>query len=127
MRDPISALYSQLDASILKRLKVSSGLRWEINTLNQEVFLALPVLRAGFNYQAAEATFLRTSFGQGYRFPSVAEKFVDAKTGGLNIFPNPDLDPENGWSAEIGIKQGFILGSWSGFADLALFWTEYEK
>ncbi len=121
-----SAIYSQLDANILKRLKVSAGLRWEVNTLNQEVFLALPVVRAGLNYQAAEATFLRASFGQGYRFPSVAEKFVDAKTGGLNIFPNPELDPEHGWSAEIGVKQGFMLGSWSGFADLALFWTQYR-
>ncbi|MDX2431637.1 MAG: TonB-dependent receptor [Bacteroides sp.] len=121
-----SGIYTQLDASVLKRLKVSAGIRWEVNTLNQEVFLALPVFRAGLNYQAAEATFLRASFGQGYRFPSVAEKFVEARTGGLNIFPNPELNPEHGWSAEIGAKQGFMLGSWSGFADLAFFWTQYR-
>ena len=121
-----TALYTQLDANIVKRLKASVGLRWEINTLNQEVFLDLPVLRAGLNYHAGEATFIRASFGQGYRFPSVAEKFVDARTGGLNIFPNPELNPEYGWSAEIAAKQGFMLGSWSGFADLALFWTSYQ-
>lgn len=121
-----SGIYTQLDANVLKRLKVSAGIRWEVNTLNQEVFLALPVVRAGLNYQAAEATFLRASFGQGYRFPSVAEKFVEARTGGLNIFPNPELNPEHGWSAEIGAKQGFRLGSWSGFADLAFFWTQYR-
>ncbi|MCP4311705.1 MAG: TonB-dependent receptor [Bacteroidetes bacterium] len=122
-----TAIYSQLDANVLKRLKLSTGIRWEINGLNGELFFANPVVRAGLNYQAAEATYLRASFGQGYRFPSVAEKFVDARTGGLNIFPNPGLEPEHGWSAEVGAKQGFILGSWSGFADLALFWTRYQN
>lgn len=121
-----TAIYSQLDASIIKGLKASIGLRWEVNTLNQEVFMDLPVVRAGLNYQAAEATFLRVSFGQGYRFPSVAEKFVDARTGSLNIFPNPELNPEYGWSAELGAKQGFLLGTWSGYADLAVFWTRYR-
>ena len=121
-----TAIYSQLDANIVKRLKASAGLRWEINTLNQEIFLDLPVMRAGLNYQAADATFLRASFGQGYRFPTVAEKFVDARTGALNFFPNPDLNPEYGWSAELGAKQGIMLGSWSAFADMALFWSSYR-
>jgi iron complex outermembrane receptor protein len=122
-----SAIYTQLDANIVKRLKVSAGIRWELNSLNQEYFLARPVVRTGINYQAADATFLRASLGQGYRFPSVAEKYVDARTGGLNIFPNPLLEPEYGWSAEIGAKQGFMAGSWSGFADLALFWSRYNN
>ncbi len=122
-----TAIYSQLDANLLQRLKVSTGIRWEVNGLNGELFLASPVVRIGLNYQAAQATYLRASFGQGYRFPSVAEKFVDAKTSGLNIFPNPELEAEWGWSAEIGAKQGFMAGSWSGFIDLAAFWTEYEN
>ncbi|MFO7670428.1 MAG: TonB-dependent receptor [Bacteroidales bacterium] len=122
-----SAIYTQLDANVEKRLKVSTGIRWEMNSLNQEYFLARPVIRTGINYQAAKATFMRASFGQGYRFPSVAEKYVDARTGGLNIFPNPELEPESGWSAEMGAKQGFTVGSWSGFADLALFWTRYKN
>lgn len=122
-----TAVYSQLDAHVHKRIKISSGLRWELNSLNGELFYSLPVLRAGVNYQAGSATFVRASFGQGYRFPSVAEKFADAVVGGLKIFPNPGLEPERGWAAEIGVKQGFALGNWKGFADLALFWTEYEN
>lgn len=121
-----TSIYTQLDASVVKRLKLSAGIRWEVNSLNQEFFIDLPIFRAGLNYQAGEATFLRASFGQGYRFPSVAEKFVDTRTGGLNIFPNPELDPEYGWSAEVGAKQGFMLGTWSGFADLAFFWSNYR-
>jgi iron complex outermembrane receptor protein len=57
----------------------------------------------------------------------VAEKFTTTTIGGLKIFPNPDLDPERGWSAEAGVKQGVTLGTWTGFADLALFLTEYSE
>jgi outer membrane cobalamin receptor len=122
-----ASIYTQVDANLAERLKLSSGIRWEINTLDGDLYLSLPVLRAGLNYQAGEATFLRGSFGQGYRFPSVAEKFTETYIGALRIFPNPELEPETGWSAELGLKQGLKLGKWNGFADLALFWTEYSN
>ena len=121
-----SAVYSQLDARILKRFKLSTGIRWEVNTLNGELNLSRPVMRAGLNYQASRTSFLRASFGQGYRFPSVAEMYATAKLGDFKIFSNPGLGPEKGWSAEAGIKQGFKIGSVTGYLDLAAFWTQYE-
>ena len=45
----------------------------------------------------------------------------------MRIFPNHDLQPEKGWSAEIGVKQAFSLGNWKGFTDLALFRTRYSE
>jgi iron complex outermembrane receptor protein len=84
-----------------------------------------PVLRAGVNYQVAKYTFLRASFGQGYRFPSIAEKYISTDLGGLRIFPNVDLKPEHGWSAELGIKQGVKFLGWNGYIDVAGFWTQY--
>jgi outer membrane cobalamin receptor len=122
-----ASVYSQVDANLLKRLKISTGVRWEINALDGDLYYSIPVLRAGLNFQAGEATFLRASMGQGYRFPSVAEKFTSTNISALKIFPNPDLEPERGWSAELGVKQGMELGTWNGFADLALFWTEYSN
>jgi len=122
-----ASIYSQIDANFLNKLKISSGIRWELNALDGDLYYSIPVVRAGLNYQAGNATFLRASLGQGYRFPSVAEKFTETSIGALKIFPNPDLEPERGWSAEIGVKQGLGLGSWTGFADLALFWTEYSN
>ena len=122
-----ASVYSQIDANLFKQLKVSSGLRWEINALDGELYYSIPVLRAGLNYQAAKGTFLRASLGQGYRFPTVAEKYTQTVISALRIFPNPDLEPERGWSAELGVKQGLDLGSWTGYADLALFWTEYSN
>ncbi len=122
-----SAAYTQLDLNPARRLKVSTGIRWELNTLNGTLYYSIPVVRAGINYQAGRTTYLRASFGQGYRFPSVAEKFASAEVGGLRIFSNPDLEPERGWSAEAGVKQGISLGGWTGFADLALFLTGYKN
>ena len=78
------------------------------------------------NYRAAKATFLRFSLGQGYRYPSVAEKFTGTQVGALNIFPNPYLDPETGWNTEIGIKQGFSISNIKGFLDISGFLTEYK-
>lgn len=86
-----------------------------------------PVMRLGLNYQLFEGTFLRTSFGQGYRFPSIAEKFVATNISLLRVFPNPELEAETGWNAEIGVKQVFKIGNWKGFADAAYFWTEYQN
>ena len=122
-----AAVYSQLDTHIKERLKLSVGVRWEINKLNDELDYSDPVFRAGINYQAAQNTFLRASFGQGYRYPSVTEKFVSADVGALKIFKNPDLEPESGWNAEVGIKQAFGSGRWMGFIDLAAFRTEYKN
>jgi outer membrane receptor protein involved in Fe transport len=86
-----------------------------------------PVLRAGANYRLADFTFLRASFGQGFRFPTIAERYIRTGTGGLNVYPNDSLKPESGWSAELAIKQGVKLGSWKGFVDLAGFWSEYRN
>jgi len=122
-----ASVYTQLDADLFSNLKISSGVRWEINALDGELYTSIPVLRAGLNYQVGRATFLRASLGQGYRFPSVAEKYTETSISALRIFANPDLEPERGWSAEVGAKQGLTLGNWTGFADLALFWTEYNN
>lgn len=121
------AIYAQVEKKFFGKLSLGAGVRYEyfrIDTFNSD---ALPVFRFGFNYQAAEATFIRGSIGQGYRFPTIAEKFVNTSVGGIGIFPNPNLEPETGWSAEIGIKQGVKLGKWLGYVDLAGFINQYDN
>ncbi len=132
--------YFQADKKFFDRLTVSVGARveyYKVDTsqthggfflLNNPLKTPLPVqpvVRAGLNYQAFKYTFLRASFGQGYRFPTVAEKYINTYVGALNIFPNPSLQPEKGFSAEIGIKQGFGIGNFKGFADAAVFVMHY--
>jgi outer membrane cobalamin receptor len=122
-----SAIFTQFDGKPLKRLSMSLGLRFERYTLDGEVEYSSPVFRTGMNYQVADYTFLRASFGQGYRFPSIAEKYTRTTVGSLNIFPNPGLKSEKGWSAEIGIKQGIKISNWNAYIDLAAFLTEYKE
>jgi iron complex outermembrane receptor protein len=136
------SVYLQLDFLLWKKLNLSLGGRAEYFRIDSsetqssyaEIFTKdtitlpiWPVFRAGLNYHVAKYTYLRASFGQGYRFPTIAEKYIHTSVGGLNIFPNPDLKPETGWNAEIGIKQGIKLGEWNGYVDLAGFWTEYSN
>ncbi|MEO6883657.1 MAG: TonB-dependent receptor [Bacteroidia bacterium] len=130
-----AALFAQLDKKI-KKLTLSVGVRGEYYKLDtaetKTTFLKKqipfkPVLRAGINYHIAKYTYLRASYGQGYRFPSVAEKFISTVVDNLKIDPNPALQPETGWSSEIGIKQGLKLGGWNGYLDVAGFLTQYEN
>ncbi|HWB61875.1 MAG TPA: TonB-dependent receptor, partial [Chitinophagales bacterium] len=86
------SLYTQLDFKFFKKLNVSVGARWEYfkmwhyvqdSTTGDQILdtvqtsikqLPYPLFRIGLNYQAAEATYIRASFGQGFRYPSIAER-----------------------------------------------------
>ena len=86
-----------------------------------------PILRIGAHYELFKYTHLRASFGQGIRYPSVAERYTQTNVGSLNIFPNANLRPEVGWAAEIGVKQGVKIGDWKGMLDVAAFINEYSN
>ncbi len=131
------SLYAQLDKK-WNRLNISLGARYEYFSIDSEtdhvmdgdtinhITTGKPVFRTGLNYQIAEYTYIRSSWGQGYRFPSMAELFISTNQSGLEIYPNPDLKPESGWSTEIGIKQGLKFGNWMGYLDVAGFLMQYD-
>jgi outer membrane cobalamin receptor len=116
--------YTQLEIRPLQRLKAVAGFRIEQNSLDGIKDKIVPVFRAGLNWQAADYTFIRASFGQGYRFPSIAEKHAATTLGSVTIFPNPDVLPESGWSTEAGIKQGIMIGKMTGQTDFSLFMSQ---
>lgn len=122
------SVFAQLEKSFFdKRLSLLFGIRdeWnEIVTVSKET--SLPILRGGLNARLAEKTNLRASFGQAFRFPSIGEKYVQASLGVIEIRPNANLQAERGWSAELGLKQGFRVSNWHANFDLALFWSEYR-
>lgn len=136
------------------RLNITFGVRWEVFNINSpdsiqtdprepqlianpevnsidSTGIPRPRFRIGLNYEITPFTFLRASWGEGYRYPTIAERYIATEIGSgttsLAILANPQLRPEAGWSAEIGIKQGFKIGNWKGFADLSGFWTEYQS
>ena len=119
--------YLQADAKFFKRLILSAGARIEQSKLDTVTDKLVPVFRAGLNYKLFEHTNVRASYGQGYRYPSVAEKYIRTRVSGLDIYPNDSLESEKGFSAEVGIMQGLRLGGWKGYLDVAAFYTEYTN
>jgi len=137
--------YVQFDYEVFRKLNLSGGLRYERNIqrspeiiqLDDNVFDTIPngiteegkpVLRLGANYQAGKATYIRASWGQGYRYPTIAEKFIRTQFSPTQfVAPNPSLVSETGWTAEIGVKQGIKIGRWMGFIDLTGFVSEYSN
>jgi iron complex outermembrane receptor protein len=104
-----------------------SDLYFGNDTLSMTKIPIYPIFRLGIHYAATKSTHLRGSFGQGIRFPSVAERFAATSNGGVVIFPNPSLRPEVGWATEIGIKQIFKIGDWKAMLDVAGFINQYSN
>ena len=118
------ALFAQVDKSA-DRWDLSMGLRYEAFSVDGTVD-AKPVLRLGGHYELAQSSHLRASWAQGYRFPSIAERFSASAAGALQVFPSPSIQSESGWTAELGYKQGFRLKGLQGYLDAALFYTQFN-
>jgi iron complex outermembrane receptor protein len=111
----------------LNALTVAGGLRMEMFRIDQLVESTNPLGRFGVNYAFGEKLFLRASAGQGFRFPSPAERFVRYNVDIINIYPNPDLQPETGWNAELGARRIWLSETTDWVADAALYWTQYNN
>jgi iron complex outermembrane receptor protein len=121
-----NAAYIQADLHY-GRLNFSLGSRVEQNKVDSIKEKWTPVFRSGINFRFLKSTYLRASYGQGYRYPSIAEKFIRTSVGNLIIYPNPQLEAEKGYSAEAGLRQLIRLGDWSAYTDLAVFENRYEN
>ena len=119
--------YTQLENKINKTINLSIGGRLEYFQLNNNVTALKPIFRAGTSIKLYQETYLRASYGQGYRFPTITERFIKTGVGNFGVFPNPELKPESSWNAEVGIKQGLKFGKLQGYLDLAGFWQEYQN
>jgi outer membrane receptor protein involved in Fe transport len=133
------AVYAQADKRFFKRLNTTLGVRWEYFNVDDTLAgshngrksslssLPYPLARVGLNYQAAEGTFLRASAGMSFRFPSLAEMYVSTLNP-VPVYSDPNLQPEKGYSAEVGARQLVKLGrNWGAYGDVALFLNEYQN
>lgn len=139
-----NALYLQLERKFFNKLDITGGVRIEYfeqdgrqgdsdfyfgnDSTKLTKLPVYPILRAGLHYELFKGTHFRGSFGQGIRYPSVAERYTVTNVGALNIFPNANLLPETGWAAELGIKQIIPIGkNWKGIFDIAGFINQYDN
>lgn len=135
------ALYVQLEQKLYEKLDLTGGIRLEYfeqdqNRGDSDFYFGkdstklpvYPIIRGGLHYELFKYTHLRASYGQGIRYPSVAERYTQTNVGALNVFPNANLKPERGWAGEIGVKQVVKIGkNWKGIIDVAGFINEYEN
>ncbi len=119
------AAYVQTDYKY-NRWNLSAGYRYEGGEISGIKFKPQQLMRAGVNFKAAEATYLRAAYGQGFRFPTIAEKYIRTQVGSIVIYPNDSLTTERGTSYEFGVRQGFKIKSWLGFIDASVFRQEYN-
>ncbi|MBO4739395.1 MAG: TonB-dependent receptor [Bacteroidales bacterium] len=136
------AVYVQLEKKFLKQknLTILGGARYEYFQIFEKpgYFLqdsasgnyveAKPVFRAGINYTIVKTyTSFRASFGQGYRFPSIGERYLTTKVGNYGFYPNPDLKSETSWNVEFGVQQLFKLLDFEGYFDIAGYYQKYKN
>jgi iron complex outermembrane receptor protein len=119
--------YAQVEKKIWEIVNLSVGGRLEYFELNASETAMKPVFRAGGNIKLHQETYLRMSYGQGYRFPTITERFIQTGVGNFGVFANPNLKPETSTNSEVGIKQGVKIGSVYGYIDVAGFWQEYDN
>ena len=119
------SVYTQFDHKV-GDFNISTGARYEIFDLDT-IRIAKPVFRGGLNYEVFKGLNLRTSYGQGFRFPSIAEMFMQGEIGPINLYSNPNLQAESGWTSELGVKKAFTFSKWKGYVDLVGFLMEYNN
>jgi outer membrane receptor for ferrienterochelin and colicins len=118
------ALYAQDELQLTDAIRVTLGARFDIEKVD-----SLERTRQ-FNPKAAvvvtpfPGTTVRASYGRGFRSPTVAEAFTSTTAAGLEVIPNPSLQPERSDGIEIGASQ--LLGE-AALIDVALFQTDYSN
>lgn len=122
-----TSAYIQLDKKFWRVLNLSGGIRYENFKINYLKSDDAFIYRFGGNLQLTRGTFIRSSYGTGYRYPTITERYITTKAGLFGVFPNPDLMPEKSKSFEVGIKQGFKIGNCKGYFDVAAFHQRYEN
>ena len=84
--------------------RASIGLRYEAFKSHEINWKGAPVLGVGVNYEISKAQGLRFNFNQGYRIPSILERFESQPNQAIPIYPNANLQVETGWTSEIGYR-----------------------
>ncbi|QQR97695.1 MAG: TonB-dependent receptor [Sphingobacteriales bacterium] len=134
------AVYSQLDKRFGDRVTLSGGLRWETYKYQDVKGFTPPIGRFGVNARVGKESYIRFNIGQAFRFPSFAERFVNQPVGSydlndsttaplLRVLPNESLQPEYGWTSEIGFQQQFKSNNniYNAQFDAAIYWQEYKN
>jgi iron complex outermembrane receptor protein len=119
-----SGIFSVADIRFKFPLILSIGLRYDYGKIDSLKPSGSLSPKLGLNYKLFNNLILRSSFGTGFRNPSLAEAFTSTSTSGLTIKPNPNIKPERNFTFELGLN--YALYEFMEI-DLAVFHNEYYK
>lgn len=123
---PEIAAFAQWEEDI-GRVRLAGGLRFDSYRIHQGNALRKLSPRTSAAIRFGEAWTLRLAYGQGFRAPSVLERFVESSDY-LPIVSNPDLKPETSQSYELGVRGQPARGGVPLFTiDAALFLSQYRE
>lgn len=116
--------YFQTEYKFNFPLTLTLGARYDVTNLDTLDAFKDFSPKIGLNYKLTNDLILRSSFGKGFRAPSLAEAFTATNTSGILVKPNPNLQPERSYSFEIGLKK--IIPDFAEF-DAAFFSSDYYE
>lgn len=126
LSQPEGAAFVQWEESILNRLDVGAGARLDLYRIRAGLIERKLSPKLSAAYILADGFVLRGAFGDGFRVPSVAERFV-SNSDYLPIVTNIEVRPEISRSYEIGARSYSSIAGWSVVLDGAFFWNDYRR
>jgi iron complex outermembrane receptor protein len=117
-----AAAYLQDEILLDEPLRLTLGGRFDYQSIEGLDAVSQFNPKVGLVYSLPDSTAIRFSGGRGFRAPTVAEIFTTSTAGGVAIHPNPGLQPERSWSADLGASHPF---GGNVEADFSLFRNEF--
>ena len=88
--------------------QLSAGLRYDTYFLVGDSAETQLSPKIGLSYNPFSGTIIHSSFGRGFRAPSIAERFSQSESDdNINLVSNPDLEPERSTLFDVGVRQRF--------------------
>ncbi len=125
-QQPEIGVYGQFEQQIGRQLTLTAGLRYDGYKVHREEFANKTSPKVSLSWVPATFLSFRASYGQGFRVPSVAERFISNR----EFFPvesNLALMPEESEGYEVGLHLNVGLGKRAAMEfDVAGFQNEYD-
>lgn len=123
---PEYAVFGQLEFVPVRRLNLSAGVRYDAYEIDTQDIASKVSPKFNLAFTPNEALTFRTAYGQGFRVPSISERFVN-NSDYLPLLPNLGLRPEESVGYELGARFVNRINEMMDLElDVVLFQNDYE-
>ena len=119
----LAGVYSQAEIKPIENLTATVGARFDRIAYDSLASDAQVSPKLGLSYQLTEEWSLRSSYGYGFRAPTIGERFTSSVLDGFIVRPNLSLKSERSNSFELGTT--LEPEHWK--FDAALFYSNFDQ